>query len=116
MEWEGEGSLLYFTVFGVSCTLIFLISVGTLESVKQVEMLTEDTIIYHQLHKRVWPSTQRETLFASHLCSLTNAPRPDNMVGRTWMVCNFSINRDDFPVSGLLLTVLVCLHEYKALF
>jgi len=62
-------------------------------------MLAEDTFIYHQMHKRVWPSTQRETLFASHLCSLTNAPRPDNMVGRTWMVCNFSINRDDFPVS-----------------
>ena len=72
---------------------------GTLETVKQVEMLAEDTFIYHQLHKRVWPSTQRETLFASHLCTLINAPQPDNIVGRTWMVCNFSINRDDIPVS-----------------
>lgn len=71
---------------------------GTLESVKQVEMLAEDTYVYHQLHKRVWPSTQRETLFASHLCTLHNAPHPDNMVGHTWMVCNFSINRDDIPV------------------
>ena len=72
---------------------------GTLESVDIVEALTEDTIIFHQLHKRVWPSTQRETLFCSHLCTLPNAPRPENMVGHTWMVCNFSIDHDDVPVS-----------------
>jgi len=73
-------------------------------------MLAEDTFIYHQMHKRVWPSTQRETLFASHLCSLTNAPRPDNMVGHTWMVCNFSINRDDFPVSKLPNSKVLSVH------
>ena len=33
---------------------------GTLESVDVVETLAEDSIIFHQLHKRVWPSTQRE--------------------------------------------------------
>lgn len=86
---------------------------GTLESVNIVETLTEDTIIFHQLHKRVWPSTQRETLFCSHLCILPNAPRPENMVGHTWMVCNFSIDHDDVPVSP---SVLVhCSFEYLAL-
>ena len=71
---------------------------GTLESVDVVETLAEDSIIFHQLHKRVWPSTQRETLYCSHLCQLTNAPRPDNMVGHTWMVCNFSVEHDKVPV------------------
>lgn len=71
-------------------------------------MLSEDTFVYHQLHKRVWPSTQRETLFASHLCTLINAPHPDNMVGRTWMVCNFSINRDDIPVSCEVYSAVSC--------
>ena len=73
---------------------------GTLESVDVVETLCEDTIVFHQMHKRVWPSTQRETLFASHLCTLVNAPQPENMVGHTWMVCNFSMEHDSVPVSG----------------
>lgn len=72
---------------------------GTLESADLIETLTEDTMIFHQLHKRVWPSTQRETLFCSHLCTLPNAPRPENMVGHTWMVCNFSTDHDKVPVS-----------------
>lgn len=65
---------------------------GTIESVKVVETLAEDSVIFHQMHKRVWPSTQRDSLFCSHLCTLPNAPRPDCMVGHTWMVCNFSID------------------------
>lgn len=72
---------------------------GTVESVDVVETLAEDTVIYHQLHKRVWPSTQRESLFCSHICTLSNTPTPDNMVGRTWMVRNFSVDHDKVPVS-----------------
>lgn len=79
---------------------------GTLESVEVVETLAEDSIIFHQLHKRVWPSTQRETLFCSHLCQLTNAPRPENMVGHTWMVCNFSLEHDKVPVCLFVLLFL----------
>lgn len=72
---------------------------GTTETVNVVETLAEDTIIFHQLHKRVWPSTQRETLYCSHMCTLTDAPSPDNTVGHTWMVCNFSLDHDKVPVS-----------------
>ena len=88
-----------------------------------VETLTEDSIIFHQLHKRVWPSTQRESLFCSHMCSLTNEPRPENMIGHTWMVMNFSLDHDSVPVSVALkwlmligticsqkLFILSCLH------
>ena len=81
---------------------------GTLESVDVVEMLAEDSIIFHQMHKRVWPSTQRETLFCSHLCTLPNAPRPENMVGHTWMVCNFSVDHDSIPVR---VCVCVCMQD-----
>lgn len=72
---------------------------GMLETVEVVETLAEDTLIFHQLHKRVWPSTQRETLYCSHMCTLHSAPTPDNIVGHTWMVCNFSIDHDKVPVS-----------------
>jgi len=94
---------------------------GTLESVDLIETLTEDTMIFHQLHKRVWPSTQRETLFCSHLCTLPNAPHPENMVGHTWMVCNFSTDHDKVPVSpeslvlggiGLVNYTSQYLHQY----
>ena len=68
-----------------------------------VETLAEDSIVFHQLHKRVWPSTQRETLFCSHLCQLTNAPCPENMAGHTWMVCNFSMEHDKVPVRSLFI-------------
>ena len=81
---------------------------GTLESVDVVETLAEDSIVFHQLHKRVWPSTQRETLFCSHMCQLTNAPRPDNMVGHTWMVCNFSVEHDKVPVRASSLLYNLC--------
>ena len=72
---------------------------GTVESVEAIEKLAEDTVVFHQLHKRVWPSVQRESLFCSHLCLLTDAPCPDNMVGDTMMVCNFSVDHDKVPVS-----------------
>ena len=73
---------------------------GMVESVDVVETLAEDTLIFHQLHKRVWPSTQRETLYCSHMCTLTNAPSPDNIIGHTLMVCNFSMDHDKVPVSS----------------
>ncbi len=72
---------------------------GTVESVDVVETLAVDTVVFHQLHKRVWPATQRETLFCSHMCVLTDAPRPTDMVGDSVMVFNFSIDHDKVPVS-----------------
>ena len=74
------------------------VPIGTIEKVNVVEVLSDDTTVFHQLHKRVWPSTQRETVFCSHICTLTNAPRPDNMVGHTKMACNFSIDHPAVPV------------------
>lgn len=76
---------------------------GTIESADIVETLCEDTIIFHHMHKRVWPSTQRETLFCSHLCTLPNAPRAENQVGHTWMVCNFSVEHPKVPINNKLI-------------
>lgn len=76
---------------------------GMVESVDVVESLADDTLIFHQLHKRVWPSTQRETLFCSHMCTLHNTPTPENMVGHTLMVCNFSIDHEKVPNTSKLI-------------
>ena len=72
---------------------------STIESATILEALSEDTVVFHQLHKRVWPSTQRETVFCSHICTLPNAPREENQVGHTWMVGNFSVDHPAAPVS-----------------
>ena len=74
---------------------------NTVESATILEALSEDTIVFHHLHKRVWPSTQRDTVFCSHICTLPNAPREENQVGHTWMVGNFSIDHPAAPVSLL---------------
>jgi collagen type IV alpha-3-binding protein len=76
---------------------------GTIESATIVEALCDDTIIFHHLHKRVWPSTQRETVFCSHICTLPNAPRAENQVGHTWMVINFSVEHTKVPISSKLI-------------
>jgi collagen type IV alpha-3-binding protein len=75
----------------------------TIESATIVETLAEDTIVFHQLHKRIWPSTQRETVFCSHICTLPNAPREENQIGHTWMVGNFSIDHPKVPGSSKLI-------------
>lgn len=37
---------------------------STLESSKVLEQLSESSIIMHQIYKRVWPSSQRHTVFS----------------------------------------------------
>jgi collagen type IV alpha-3-binding protein len=76
---------------------------NTVESATILEALSEDTVVFHHLHKRVWPSTQRETVFCSHICTLPNAPREENQIGHTWMVGNFSIDHPAAPTNSKLI-------------
>ena len=82
-------------MFRNSC--VFL---GTIEKLNTLEVLSDDSMIFHHLHKRVWPSTQRETVFLSHHCTLEGEPRPSNMIGRSHLVCNFSLDHPSTPVSS----------------
>lgn len=81
---------------------------NTLESMKVVEEVNPNTLLFHQVHKRVWPAAQRDTVFWSHIRRIdaetlrntghpnsSGKPLPDNV----WIVCNNSANRTDIPVS-----------------
>ncbi|XP_071487817.1 ceramide transfer protein-like [Diadema antillarum] len=61
----------------------------TLECSNTLEVLSPDTVISHQLMKRVWPATQRDTCFCSHLRKLDLSIHNSTDVG-SWLVINFS--------------------------
>ena len=99
---------------------------NTLESMKVIEEINPNTIIFHQIHKRVWPAAQRDTVFWSHIRRVVGSctsevaiPCEDNdmeqnggndaRVGKywngqephdVWIVCNNSTDKVDVPVSG----------------
>lgn len=70
---------------------------------KVLEEINGNTLILHQIHKRVWLAAQRDTLFWSHIRRVPiedlkekeNSKKPDNI----WIVCNNSTNYIDVPVS-----------------
>ena len=66
---------------------------GFLESSRVIETLSEDTLVFHQVQKRVWPSAQRDTCFWSHIRSVEreNSEYPD------WIVVNYSISHELAP-------------------
>lgn len=81
---------------------------NTLESMKVVEDINPNTLIFHQIHKRVWPAAQRDTVFWSHIRRVdadtlranghpnsSTKPLPDNV----WVVCNNSVDRSDIDVN-----------------
>lgn len=94
---------------------------NTLDSMKVVEDINPNTLLFHQVHKRVWPAAQRDTVFWSHIRridaeTLRNnghpnsfaKPLPDNV----WIVCNNSANRTDIPVSDHFLWTLLLLTNF----
>lgn len=72
---------------------------GTLDTSAVVENISADTVVSHQVHKRVWPTTQRDALFWSHIRLVpgANDSEPDR-----WIVCNYSTEHDKAPVSTCL--------------
>uniref|UniRef100_A0A3P8VRE4 Ceramide transfer protein n=2 Tax=Cynoglossus semilaevis TaxID=244447 RepID=A0A3P8VRE4_CYNSE len=69
----------------------------TIENFNVVETLSENAAIIYQTHKRVWPASQRDVLYLSAMRKIVtnNENDPD-----TWMVCNFSVDHDDAPLSS----------------
>ena len=55
----------------------------TLEQATVLEKIAEDTLVFLQLHKRVWPAAQRDALFWSH----SRCIKSENH-SQTWIVCN----------------------------
>lgn len=87
---------------------------GTVEKVKQIEKLAENTIIFQQIHKRIWPSAQRDTCFISHIRQLCkeDLDRIDKEIGNAWIVLNMPTEHDavksDKYVRALANVIMVC--------
>ncbi|KAI1716785.1 START domain-containing protein [Ditylenchus destructor] len=69
----------------------------TLVKLNVIENITENTVILHQLHKRIWPSAQRESLFWSHRIDVSSHRDKDSI--DAFMVCNNSVERDEVKLS-----------------
>ncbi|RWS23706.1 collagen type IV alpha-3-binding protein-like protein [Leptotrombidium deliense] len=68
---------------------------NTLESMKVIEEINENTLIFHQIHKRVWPAAQRDTVFWSHI---RRSDIPQEKLHDVWIVCNNSTDYVDVPL------------------
>ena len=64
----------------------------SVEQATVVEKVADDTLIFLQLHKRIWPAAQRDSLFWSHMRCISSSPQSE-----TWIVCNQSTKHPDAP-------------------
>jgi collagen type IV alpha-3-binding protein len=51
-------------------------------------------MLYFQVHKRVWPSAQRDSCFWSHIRSISNSDEDQP----TWLVVNYTTSHPLAPV------------------
>lgn len=72
---------------------------ATLEDMTVVETISKDTLIFLQTHKRIWPSSQRDALFWSHMRKVPD--EEDTDAQDLWIVCNHSTEHPDYPVRNL---------------
>lgn len=97
----------------------------TLESMRVIDIIDENTLVFHQIHKRIWPAAQRDAVFWSHIRQVEEPKssclsaddinplnRPDLKLQDVWIVCNNSIEKPEVAEGSCVrvkLTVsLVC--------
>ncbi|CAF0828373.1 unnamed protein product [Rotaria sordida] len=66
----------------------------TLDSTKIIEALDQDTVIFFQMHKRVWPTAQRDSCFWSHIRCISNSEEDQP----TWLVVNYTTPHPLAPI------------------
>uniref|UniRef100_A0A915Q1B0 Collagen type IV alpha-3-binding protein n=1 Tax=Setaria digitata TaxID=48799 RepID=A0A915Q1B0_9BILA len=71
----------------------------TLVRTRVVDRISMDTVIIHQLHKRIWPSAQRESLFWSNVLYLPEEKSPDAL--DLYMVCNHDCKLPNVPLQHI---------------
>lgn len=49
-----------------------------------VETIRDDTLVFHQVHKRIWPTSQRDALFWSHITRVPD--QHDRDASDIWVV------------------------------
>ncbi|EFX89333.1 hypothetical protein DAPPUDRAFT_40354 [Daphnia pulex] len=67
----------------------------TLEQMKVLETIADDTLVILQIHKRVWPASQRDALFWSHVRRVPNDT--DRDAQDIWIACNHSTEHHEAP-------------------
>ncbi|XP_069672197.1 ceramide transfer protein isoform X1 [Periplaneta americana] len=82
----------------------------TVEQMTVIEKIADDTLVFLQVHKRIWPASQRDALFWSHM---RQVPDHNDRDGHDiWIVCNHSTDNSDFPSNNgkcVRVTLTVCL-------
>jgi collagen type IV alpha-3-binding protein len=68
----------------------------TLDSTKIIEVLDPDTVIFFQLHKRVWPAAQRDSCFWSHIRCISHSDEDQP----TWLVVNYTTPHPLAPIKS----------------
>ncbi|CAG9830160.1 unnamed protein product [Diabrotica balteata] len=71
---------------------------STLEHMTVLETISEDTLVFLQTHKRIWPASQREGLFWSHIRKLPNEKDRDGP--DIWTVVNNSTEYSEHPANN----------------
>ncbi|KAK3885284.1 hypothetical protein Pcinc_010478 [Petrolisthes cinctipes] len=72
----------------------------SIEQMTVLDRISSDTIIFLQLHKRVWPTAQRDALFWSHVRKIPPSHPANGEAYDTWIVCNQSTEHPDDPKDG----------------
>merc|ERR1719187_2016782 len=67
----------------------------TIDDMSVLEKIDENTLIFLQVHKRIWPAAQRDALFWSHIRKV-ETQEPD--VIDSWIVCNKSCDHPEAPM------------------
>uniref|UniRef100_A0A914GY77 START domain-containing protein n=1 Tax=Globodera rostochiensis TaxID=31243 RepID=A0A914GY77_GLORO len=71
-----------------------------IEQCNVVDAISPHTVVIHQIHRRIWPTARRESLFWSQRLNVyAECNTQDGAVLGAWMVCNQSVERDDVPLS-----------------
>jgi collagen type IV alpha-3-binding protein len=72
----------------------------TVDQATVIEKVSNDTLVFRQVHKTIWPATARDGVFWSHqrkISAGTNDSAPGSR--DTWIVCNRSIDHPSFPIN-----------------
>lgn len=77
-----------------------------------LDRISADTLIFLQLHKRVWPTAQRDALFWSHIREISSSDPANGKAHDTWIVCNQSAEHPDAPVSMMMVIFNKLLYIY----
>uniref|UniRef100_U5ENY0 Ceramide transfer protein n=1 Tax=Corethrella appendiculata TaxID=1370023 RepID=U5ENY0_9DIPT len=85
----------------------------TLEEMTILENIAPDTLVFLQTHKRIWPASQRDALFWSHMRRIDDGVDKD--ANDVWIVCNRSTQHEEYPPANQgkclrihLTVILVC--------